>query len=54
MNVFGKSQGNDVQTGGRTVEHAEHDGLAELRGQGRNTQVHLAARHVVIDAAILR
>jgi hypothetical protein len=44
----------DVQLDRRLVEDAQHDAFAELRGQRRNAQIHLAATERDLDAAVLR
>ena len=44
MNGLGKAEGLDVQVDRGAVQHAQHDGFAELGGQGGDAQVNGAAR----------
>ncbi len=54
MQVFGKSQRVEVKIDRRAVEHAQHDGFAELRRQRGHAEVNRAVGHVITDATVLR
>src|SRR6185436_18732731 len=52
-NVFGKAEGFEVEIYRRTIEHAQHDRLSELRRKRRDTEVDLLGAHLVIDSTVL-
>ena len=38
----------------RAIEHAQNNAFAELRGQSRDAQIHVATGDILLDATILR